>query len=216
MATLGILCGLEREARALGGWRSHSRAIVGVTAGQPDRATRAAKRMVEEGCVRLLSWGIAGGLDPRLVPGDVMHPALVATADGARYRVSQDARIATGVTLLGGDGIVLRAVDKATLHTETGASAVDMESHRVAAVGDHSAVDVYVLRAIADPAERDLPEIVTDALDDAGRPRLAPVVRGGFRREARIGARRPRNRDMGGAIAARRAGARAALIAHQR
>jgi hypothetical protein len=66
---------MESEARALGAWRDDPRVIVKLSAGRVDRAREAVAELVAEGVSRLLSWGLCGGLDPALRPGDVVECA---------------------------------------------------------------------------------------------------------------------------------------------
>ena len=72
----GIVCGMVSEARALGRWADDPRIAIAVSGARPGRAE--ARRLVAEGCRALISWGVAGGLDPALVPGEVV------AEDGAR------------------------------------------------------------------------------------------------------------------------------------
>jgi adenosylhomocysteine nucleosidase len=184
MATLGIICGMETEADALGPIREHARVLIGISGGRPDRAERAARRFLSEGCTALLSWGVAGALHPDLRPGTLIVPAEVETVAGMRYPLARDRVGAQGAggLVLGFDQMVLRADDKAALHRITGAQIVDMESHRVARIGFESATPVVTIRAVADPAERSLPGFVADALTETGEPRLGVVLAGLARR----------------------------------
>ena len=69
---LGILCGITAEAAALGRWRDDPRVTVAIAAGRPARAESEAGRLASAGVRALLSWGIAGGLDPALPPGAML------------------------------------------------------------------------------------------------------------------------------------------------
>jgi len=208
MATLGIVCGMEAEARTLGPVRDHDRVIVIVTGGRADRVDRAARRFLNEGCIRMLSWGVAGGLDPRLQPGEALMPDMVETLEGERFALARHAALgdaaaeeAPGALMLGVDAPVLSAGDKATLYHATGAVAVDMETHRLARIGAEYAVDTLAIRAVADPAERDLPAYLADALDGHGRPRLGHVLGGLIRRPGTLGALLGLRRDRARALA---------------
>ena len=64
---LGLICGMEVEARALGKLRAHPRLVVGISAAQPDRATELAEQMIAQGVDVLVSWGIAGALSGDLI-----------------------------------------------------------------------------------------------------------------------------------------------------
>ena len=51
----------------------------------PERACLAAKALLERGVTALLSWGCAGGLDPKLSPGDLVLPKTVIAADQSAF-----------------------------------------------------------------------------------------------------------------------------------
>ncbi|MEM1343721.1 MAG: phosphorylase [Pseudomonadota bacterium] len=190
MATLGIICGLQSEAEALGPLRDHRRVRVGITAGRPDRAERAALRCLSEGCVVLMSWGIAAGLDPALPAGEAVVPAAVAGPDGHIHpmarRLFENGYGEDGPLALGVETPVMRGTDKQALHAAHGALIADMESHRVAAVGASSGVATVTVRVIADTAETDLPPYVAEAIDGGGWPRYGTVLGGLARRPASL------------------------------
>ena len=212
----GIVCGMASEARALGRWANDPRIGIGISGARPGRAEAEARRLVAEGCRALLSWGVAGGLDPALVPGDLVIPAEVVAEDGRNWPVSQElsAALAAGVPsplrgegqgggrhLLGLDRMVLSAAEKAALFERTGAVALDMESHRVALVAAAAGLPFLAVRAIGDPAGRALPALAARALGEDGRPRIGPVVAGLLRRPGDLAALLRVKRDTEAALA---------------
>ena len=78
------MCGLRAEARALGALSGDQRLTVGISGARPDRATLLAREMAGSGVDMLVSWGIAGGLDPALPSGTLILPGAVAGPDGLR------------------------------------------------------------------------------------------------------------------------------------
>jgi adenosylhomocysteine nucleosidase len=152
---LGIVVGLAGEARI-----ARRLGAVEVGGGTPVGAAAAAERAVAGGATALLSFGLAGGLDPNLRPGDRVVPVAVLQG-GARFYTDADLCRALGganVSLvLGGDRIVAGARDKRALSESSGASAVDLESGAVALVAARHGMPFAVLRAICDPASRSLP-----------------------------------------------------------
>ncbi len=182
---LGIIAGMEAELVALGRWRAHRRVVAGATGANPRRTGRAALRMWSEGCRMLISWGLAGGLDPELRPGDLILPDAVVTADGRAFALEagriEEGRAAEGAApmrIAGSDRIVATPEDKAALAAATGAVAVDMETHLVARAALEAGFPALAIRAIADPAERGIPAVARDALDAEGRPRSLRVIGG--------------------------------------
>jgi hypothetical protein len=182
---LGILAGLEDELGALGRWRTHKRVLAGATGANPRRTRRAIDHMWREGVRLLLSWGVAGGLDPELRPGDLILPEGVVLPDGRacaleadRLEEGQAEEDADPMLIAGAERMVLSAADKAALKTSTGAVAVDMETWLVAKAAHDAAFPALAIRAIADPAERDVPELAADAVGPDGRPRIGAVLAG--------------------------------------
>ena len=217
---VGIVCGMVSEVRALGRWADDPRITIAVSGARPERAEAGARRLVAGGCRVLLSWGVAGGLDPALRPGELVIPAEIVAEDGGRWPVSQaviarlDRAIRTaemprssrGMTgtgaILGLDDMVLSAEKKAALFASTGAVAIDMESHRVALVASAAGLPVLAVRAIGDPAGRALPALAARALGADGRPRIGPVLAGLLRRPGDLGALLRVRRDTAAALAA--------------
>ncbi len=203
------------EVRALGRWADDPLVGIGISGARPDRAEAEARRLVAEGCRVLLSWGVAGGLDPALAPGDLVIPAEVVAEDGGSWPASLELRaaVATGIPspfrgegqgggkyILGLDRMVLSAAEKADLYKRTGAVAIDMESHRVALVAAAAGLPVLAVRAIGDPAGRALPALAARALGEDGRPRIGTVVAGLLRRPGDIGALLRVKRDTDSAL----------------
>ena len=158
---LGFVVGLAAEARIARGL-----GLVAIGGGMPAGATRAAERLVAEGVRGLVSFGLAGGLDPTLRPGDIIVPAMVRV-DRTDFATA-DLVGPTGGLLLAGTAIAATRAAKQALFAGTGAAAIDLESGAVALVAQRHNLPFAVLRAICDPAERDLPPAALAALDAAG------------------------------------------------
>jgi adenosylhomocysteine nucleosidase len=163
----GIVVGLPIEARIVRhlGWP------VAIGGGTAVGAEAAANILVEQGCIGLISFGLAGGLDPTLRPGALIVPSAVITG-GKRYASDPNlSRMLGGSTphlMLGADAIVASVEEKRRQRGQTGASAVDLESGAVARVAFMQNVPFAVLRAICDPAERALPPAALVALSTHG------------------------------------------------
>jgi adenosylhomocysteine nucleosidase len=164
---LGVVVGLAAEARIARplGWR------VAIGGGTASGAMTAAQRLINEGSDALVSFGLAGGLDPALRPGALIVPCAIIV-DDARYRT--DPRLScmlggvTPHTLAGADAIAVGVEDKRRLRCRASAAAVDLESGSVARAAVARGIPFAVLRAICDPAERTLPAAALAALDARG------------------------------------------------
>lgn len=212
---IAAVTGLAAEARIAEriGWQA-------VAAGGDAEATRRAMaQLVAGGARALVSLGICGGLDPALSSGALILPQVVTSEDGGRRRVDAALRGVlaaalgrAGIPALGGDVLgSARAVDtpsrKAALNRQTGAIAVDLESHLVAAAAAAAGLPFAVLRAVADPAERALPPAALIGLDALGRPALGRILWSLARQPAQLPALLQIARDTRRALAAlRRAG----------
>lgn len=172
---LGVVVGLEAEAvlaRRLG----HPVRVGGATA---EGGRRAAGALVAGGATHLLSFGLAGGLDPALRPGAVLVPDRVMVGNRClRCDAALRARLGAGAAsgLLHSDVPVAEAAEKRRLFDETGCASVDMESGAVAAAAAAAGLPFAVLRAVCDPAERTLPAAARLPLRPDGRVRAGAVA----------------------------------------
>lgn len=137
----------------------------------------------------VISFGVAGGLDPSLRSGDIVV-ATEVTAGDARFlaglSLSEDhiaraaigrRRVVRGV-LAGAEEVIVAQARKAALHMKTGAAAVDMESHIAAAYAAQYGLPFAALRVISDPAHRTLPSLAKDAIKPDGAIDLPMILRG--------------------------------------
>jgi len=179
---VGVLTGLRAEARLLRVPALQAPVpIVAVTGGCPIRARREAERLVSSGAVVLVSFGLAGGLDPRLEAGDVILADRVILPDGraietdrgwlraARGRVRQPgAKLFIG-PIAGTDRLLATIGDKQRLAERSGALAGDLESAAAAAVAEEAELPLLVVRAVSDSAVQPLPHVARVAVRADGR-----------------------------------------------
>jgi adenosylhomocysteine nucleosidase len=174
--------------RALGNHDSGMAQRIACAGADTDRARQAARRLLDEGAGALVSFGIAGGLDPALSSGDLVLAESVCLPGGRMIRIDPAWRTACaalvsrsgfqihGGTLLGSDREVALASEKRRLFDLRGAVAADMESHGVAEIAEAAAVPFLVVRVVADPANRTLPSAVLGSVDPNGRARPGLVA----------------------------------------
>jgi adenosylhomocysteine nucleosidase len=183
---VGVVAALETEARTLGpavrrrdGLSSLSDgALLAVSGMGGTRATLAARSLVDAGAAALMSFGLAGGLDPTLGAGTVVLPDAVVSRDGARFTTSAvwreqlraaiaEQRPVAGGTLLTSMSAIGAVADKAAAFRETGAVAVDLESIAVAGVAAAHHLPFIAVRVIVDTAADVLPRAVVAASNGA-------------------------------------------------
>jgi len=140
-------------------------------------------------CRALMLCGVAGGLDPSFRSGDVVVATEVLSGDArwaAGLSLSDDLidkltsgrrRVVRG-SLAGAEEVVTGRSCKAALHSETGAAAVDMESHIAAAYAAENELPFAALRVIADPASRTLPALARSAIKPNGEIDLRRILGG--------------------------------------
>ena len=209
---LGVVTGLGREADCLTADVAACILQVACAGADPRRAGWLAEGLIRDGCRALVSFGVAGGLEFRLKPGDLLLADMVVTADGQKTRTDDSWRrrleercggaLSVQVaSLLGSDTPVLRPTDKADLYRRTGAWCVDMESHMVARVAHDAGIPFVAVRAVADTAGRTMPGWLAHAVDKTGRPRTMVAAREVLRRPWQLPGLIRLGRDFDAAIA---------------
>jgi adenosylhomocysteine nucleosidase len=180
-----IVTGLVQEARIAAG-----PGMFVICSSSDPRQLRALLATLDSTTFRgVISFGVAGGLDPALKSGDVVVATEVLAGDTRWLAgLSLSDELITSVALrrrrvvrgglAGVEQLVAARACKAALRMETGASAVDMESHIAAAYAAEAGLPFAALRVISDPASRALPALARGAIKPNGEIDLGRVLRG--------------------------------------
>ena len=135
----------------------------------------AISRAVTQGCRGLVSFGVAGGLAPELKPGACIvgsavlaGPHRMPTDQQWSQRVLRTIPNAVHGMLLGVPAPVSDPADKRTLYLNTGAVAVDMESHIVANIAGAHGMPMVAIRVVTDSAMRAIPRAALAAMRPNG------------------------------------------------
>jgi adenosylhomocysteine nucleosidase len=185
-----VVTGLAREAASLG-----ADVVPLISGADAGALRRALAEQARDPFSAVVSFGLAGGLDPSLPPG-AMIVASGVVAGSERFdcpkplvQVLLEGFSGAGVTarqglVAGVEAPVMTPGDKAKLFRESGALVVDMESHLAAAFARQRGLPFAVARAVSDPAARALPPLAAKAVRPDGSVDLGLVLRE-LRREPR-------------------------------
>jgi adenosylhomocysteine nucleosidase len=192
----GVVAALAAEARVLGPAQPQAEGLAVLADGNllaisgmgPKAARSAALRLIDAGATSLVSWGLAGGLDPELEAGAVCVPREVIAADGSRLRTARSWQESLSSSVpsgrrVGSDALLTTEyaletpADKSAARRATGACAVDMESSAVAQVAEAHGMPFIAVRVIVDTARDGIPPAVAGA-SRAGKLRTGRLILG--------------------------------------
>ncbi len=175
-----VVTGLAREARIAASPAVHTLVGGGDEAALSAELTRA----VVQGAEAIISFGIAGGLEPTLAPGACIVGSAVSVGP-ARWRtdVLWSKRLlaalpgAVFAEIAGVDHPAASVEHKRLLRSMTGAAAVDMESHVAGRVAESYGVPFAILRIVCDPAGCNLPKAALVGMRKNGTSDIGAVLR---------------------------------------
>ena len=162
-----------------------------------ERARAAARKLVATGTTALMSWGLAGALDPTLKAGTLVLPDRIIGADGTGYAADPDwhqrllnclyPTIPCVVGTLADSPEILKTVtQKQMLRRKRDAIAVDMETAAVAAVAKKASIPFIAIRFIIDAADVMIPESARCAIDNTGQLQPLTLLQQLFRRPVEL------------------------------
>jgi hopanoid-associated phosphorylase len=148
-------------------------------------------KQARAGISGIISIGVAGGLCPRLRPGDVLVASAIIGGSGVRSTCpvwSKSIRKAIPgayhMPIVASNETITSASEKKALWTETGAWAVDMESGPAAEVAAQYGIPFAALRVVLDPAHRAVPPSALAGAREDGETDPLNVIKSLARRPA--------------------------------
>jgi hopanoid-associated phosphorylase len=176
-AVIGV-AGLAIEARIAAGLFTHA-----ICSGHGSTLAESLASTVARDCCGLISIGVAGGLAPNLPTGACIVGSTIVsetiqfgtdrTWSQALLRLIPDA---IHGAIAGATTIVAHPEAKRALHMNTGALAVDSESHVVASFAAARGLPMAAVRVIMDPAARELPAAALAAVRANGTIDFAALI----------------------------------------
>ncbi len=197
---IGVVTGLASEAAVVTAMLDENDPTVRVVCAgaSTERAAVLARRLVDQGVGALLSFGIAGALDPEIDCGELIVAEWVKGAEGETFpchpgwreslarRLGEAALHPRGGGLLASTRTLLEPADKAAAYRDSGCLATDMESGAVGAIAAEGGLPFLAVRAVADRACDSLPVLVETAVKPDGRPAVGRALAALARRPADI------------------------------
>jgi hopanoid-associated phosphorylase len=183
---LGVVCALRSEARQLGRSVASNAGLgsladgtlIAVTGMGLQAAAQGSARLLAAGAGALMSFGMAGGVDPQLPAARLFLPTMVSAPGGARFACDPQwhGQLQRALGSAAAEGCLATvaapltsAAAKAALRQATGARAVDMESSAVADLAQRHGLPFVAVRVIVDDAHAQLPGAIAAATGGDGQ-----------------------------------------------
>ena len=187
MRKIGFITGLEKEAIILQKIVHYAKSEIIWVGNKQGSAYAQANTLVKNGCEILISFGIAGALDPQLSAGDLVIPKSVTDAKCNTFRTdynlhqqishhfSNKFKVSSG-TLFGSETIIWDADEKKRLFDEYNTKIVDMESFGVARAANENNCSFLIVRSISDIANQSLPKESLKSIDLNNNIKLGNIL----------------------------------------
>jgi hypothetical protein len=180
-----VITGMEDEARLI---RQPFTQVI-ISAARHDLLRKRLTAVNAEQISMVISFGVAGGLNPDIPDGALMAANRIASNDNAwdmdltpfstileKFRDNRSLNFSIGTFAAGNDWVGTSPEVKQEFRDTTGADAIDTESHIAAEFAVRNDLPLLVLRAISDSALKTMPAATLIPLKDNGTPRLGKIL----------------------------------------
>lgn len=148
-----------------------------------DRTAFLLRDAIRQGVRGIISFGVCGGLDPKLRPGKVVIASSVFAGKGEAYPsdllwAEELLRMipGSGYSPIAGVASPITSFEqRRDFHATTGAVAADMESQIVARIAAEFRIPFAACRVVLNPAHRILPRAALISIGPAGKPGLRKI-----------------------------------------
>lgn len=181
---IGVICGFRAEVDCF--WRAIDAANlerqnfeIAPSGSSAEKAEMIADKFITDGVDCLVSFGIAGALDPQLPVGASLIAKNVSD-EGQQFqsRLAFAQELGFRDWVYGSPVVIFDPAEKARLFSKTQAVIVDLESGAVARTASAADIPFLIIRTVSDSANDSLPAYVAKAVDEEGNPRIGPVMTG--------------------------------------
>jgi hopanoid-associated phosphorylase len=207
---IGILTGLACEVNCLP--NPSTEMLIACAGAMPNQAEYLSKYFIDQGCGSLLSFGIAGALDPNAQVGDTVVSTGVINAKGDVF-LADDSWLQRVIVLLdqelspvhkgliyGSDKIITTPQSKSEIYANSKATCVDMETHRMALVACKASIPFLAIRVISDDSNFTFPSVALGVIGENGKPIISRVIKGLLRHPNQVPALMVLSKDMEAAL----------------
>ena len=148
-----------------------------------DRTAFLLRDAIRRGVRGIISFGVCGGLDPKLRPGNVVIASSVFAGKDEAYPsdllwAEELVRMIPGAghsPIAGVASPMTSFEERRNFHAATGAVAADMESQIVARIAAEFRIPFAACRVVLNPAHRILPRAALINIGPAGKPALRKI-----------------------------------------
>lgn len=181
---VGFVTGINSEAKIL----ESSNAIVFCSNMMPRNVVSGTKKLISQGADLIISFGLAGALDPGLKSGSIIISTQVLTPSYKKISCNPSLGIKifnlkkskSGVyfrPIVGSNYPITSATEKKKIFKNSKAAAVDMETHIAAQIAQKQRVPFLAIRSICDTANQNLPDFVATIIKNQKKLNILQVLR---------------------------------------